>query len=162
MPLKILLIMCFILIAEFVSSTEGYDFEDFLVPVAALKAIENIDASSHPNAGIFDDQLQLLIGSPINFAEKYYLFSTGCGTMCQANFVINSETGDIIDFVTSSLGSCYRHDSRLLILNPKISENFDNEVPDWAYSYYMEITSEGLVLLTKTKQSYLGSCVHGQ
>jgi len=77
-----------------------------------------LDEASHAEARRYRTALRQGMEVGINFAGKYTLVSIGCGTSCQQHFVIDRETGKVLDKVQSSLGARYSADSRLLVINP--------------------------------------------
>ncbi len=54
----------------------------------------------------------------VNFAGRYVLATIGCGTECQATYVLNPAPGDAFEGVVSGHRIEYRADSRLIIVNP--------------------------------------------
>jgi hypothetical protein len=53
----------------------------------------------------------------VNFAGRYGLATIGCGTECQATYLLNPAPGDTFVSLTSGHGIAYRADSRLVIVN---------------------------------------------
>lgn len=54
----------------------------------------------------------------VNFAGRHTLVTIGCGTECQATYLVNPRPGDYPVSLTSGHGIAFRSDSRLLIVNP--------------------------------------------
>lgn len=77
-----------------------------------------LDEKSHSDAGTYKAALREGLKQGVNFAGKYTVVTVGCGTNCQKHFVIDRETGKILDELQSSIGAKYSPDSRLLIINP--------------------------------------------
>lgn len=102
-------------------------FEEFPeVELPKLRA-EDIDWKSHPGAWSFRTRLKEGLDKGPNFAGKYVVVTIGCGSPCQENWVINSETGKIIGIINSSFGVSYRLNSRMLIRHLPRQETIDYE-----------------------------------
>ncbi|MFA3792266.1 hypothetical protein AB6T38_14215 [Aliiglaciecola sp. SL4] len=140
-------------------------FEQFKVSEISPMTLKEVDFDSHTD-GVYVEQswhgmMATVIGESANFAGKFYILGSGCGTGCQHNLVINVETGKIIDTVTSGLGLCHQADSSLLIVNPRLND-FGDETPDWAFTYYYQFDGSEFRLLHKIRSGYAGECVFGQ
>jgi hypothetical protein len=96
----------------------GFRFEAFPVKEQYYGKSAPLDLVSHEDARYYRKTLTrgMEIGS--NFAGKYTLVSIDCGTACQENYIIETQTGRVLDKVKSTLGASFRSDSRLLIINP--------------------------------------------
>lgn len=138
------------------------DFDAFAAETTTNTLIADIHIDSHPLGKSLESELVKQVGSGVNFAGKYHLLEVGCGTLCQVLIAVDVETGDIVDVVNSSIGSCFQDDSKLLIVNPYLSAHFDGAPPDWAYTYYFELTENGFTERLKTKDSFTGECQYGQ
>ena len=77
-----------------------------------------LDEKSHSDAGTHKAALREGLKQGVNFAGKYTVVTVSCGTNCQKHFVIDRETGKILDELQSSIGAKYSPNSRLFILNP--------------------------------------------
>ena len=77
-----------------------------------------LDEKSHTEAGRFRTALNEGLKQGVNFAGKYTVVTVGCGTACQQHFVVDRETGKVLDMVQSSLGAKYNPESRLFVVNP--------------------------------------------
>jgi hypothetical protein len=77
-----------------------------------------LDESSHADARGFRTAIRKGMEEGVNFAGKYTVVSIGCGTGCQQHYVVDRETGKVLDKVQSSIGARYSADSRLFIVNP--------------------------------------------
>jgi hypothetical protein len=73
----------------------------------------------------------------VNFAGKYTLVTVGCGTGCQTHYVVDRETGKVLDKVQSSMGARFKPNSRLLIVNPPDSTVNYAECHDCAPQVYV-------------------------
>jgi hypothetical protein len=95
-------------------------FKDFPVPEDdyATKRAEDIDFESSKGAWSFRTRLRRALKEGPNFAGKYAVMTAGCGTSCQGNRIIDTETGKIVAGLSSSLGLQYRKDSSLIIQHP--------------------------------------------
>ncbi len=94
------------LVVSLGSQAKSPKFSNFEVEVSQ-SIIKQIDVNSHPDAPKFKTLLNQSIGSRANFAGKYYIVETGCGSMCQLLIVIDVATGKVIDTAQASLGSCF-------------------------------------------------------
>ena len=77
-----------------------------------------LDEASHADAKTYRTLLRKGMEEGVNFAGKYTVVSIGCGTSCQTHYVVDRETGKVLDKVQSSMGAKYNKDSRVLIVNP--------------------------------------------
>jgi hypothetical protein len=152
----------FLFLSPIGRAQESIDFSYFAVDYVSTERLASVDLSSHEKAEIFKDGFLAVFGEPANFAGKYYLYMTGCGTMCQALIAIDIESGRMVDMISASFGGCFQENSSLLITNPKLDSVFDDEVPDWAQSYYYKFSEEGFELLLESKSSFPGECINGQ
>ena len=141
---------------------ESNNFSDYEVMELSSNLLGNVDYSSHGNGEVFREGLQASLGEKANFAGKYYVYTTGCGTMCQALVVVDIDSGQMVDVISTSFGGCFQENSSLLITNPNLESVFEEEIPKWAKSYYYKISDEGFELLHETQSSFPGECVHGQ
>lgn len=71
-----------------------------------------------------------------NFAGHYTIVSLGCGDDCQALWIFNSKTGDLISHIMSHYGSQYSLSSKLLVVNVPSAEakgyyNISRSSPYW-------------------------------
>ncbi|MDX5418046.1 MAG: hypothetical protein LPK07_02145 [Hymenobacteraceae bacterium] len=77
-----------------------------------------LDLSSHAEARTYRTALSRGLKQGVNFAGRYTVVTVGCGTSCQQHFVIDRQSGKIMDKLQSSVGASYSADSRLFIINP--------------------------------------------
>ncbi|RIJ41505.1 hypothetical protein [Pontibacter oryzae] len=77
-----------------------------------------LDESSHSDAPTHRSMLQKGMKEGVNFAGKYTVVSISCGTNCQQHYVIDRETGKVLDKIESRMGATFNTKSRLLIINP--------------------------------------------
>ncbi len=143
------------------AGAKEYHFKDFPSQPHSNNTLKKVDLDSHPDAKYLKDKLELLVGREPNFSGKYILATFGCGTACQVVTIVDVDTGRITMPVNSSDGSCYSKDSRLLILNPYIANAYDEDLPDWAFTYYYIIQDGRLELLHQTKKPLKGECESG-
>ena len=144
------------------AAQDSLDFSDFEVADMSSVLLGQVDYSSYENGEAFREGLQAAAGKKANFAGKYYLYITGCGTMCQALLAVDLESSQIVDMVVASFGACFQKDSSLLITNPDIASIYDGELPPWAQSSYYQITETGFNLLQELKSDFPGVCESGQ
>ncbi|CAM3520966.1 hypothetical protein POKO110462_07010 [Pontibacter korlensis] len=86
-----------------------------------------LDEKSHEDARTYRSMLRQGLEEGVNFAGKYTVVSIGCGTSCQQHFVVDRESGKVLDKVQSSMGAKYSTNSRVLIVNPPDSAVNYNE-----------------------------------
>ena len=77
-----------------------------------------LDEESHSDAVTYRTALREGLKQGVNFAGKYTVVTVGCGTSCQRHYVVDRETGKVLDQIQSSVGAQYSADSRLFIINP--------------------------------------------
>ena len=99
-------------------------------------AFAPLDESSHPDASTFRTAIRKALQDGVNFAGKYTVVSVGCGTGCQQHFVVDRETGEVLDKLQGSMGASFTPDSRLFILNPLDSSLNYAACPDCAPQAY--------------------------
>ncbi|TXK37021.1 hypothetical protein FVR03_16210 [Pontibacter qinzhouensis] len=76
------------------------------------------DFSAHNHLQQHKAAIQQGLKAGINFAGRYTVVTVACGTNCQEHYIVNRETGQVLDKVQSGLGAGFSADSRLFILNP--------------------------------------------
>lgn len=85
-----------------------------------------LDEASHADARQFKSAIQKGLQEGVNFAGQYTVVSAGCGTSCQTHFVVDRQSGKIVDKIQGSRGASYSSNSRLFILNaPDPSIDYD-------------------------------------
>lgn len=98
-------------------------FDDFKVSIENAKA--KLDLNSHKLGRQFRTVIRESYNNPENHFAGHYTFATwGCGSPCQMNVLIDRRTGKIYDAPDSSVGSEYKKDSRMLIINPPEEGNY--------------------------------------
>lgn len=98
-------------------------FDDYKVNVENVKA--KLQLNSHKLGKQFRTAIRECYNNSENlFAGHYTLATWGCGSPCQMNVLIDRRTGKIYDAPDSSVGSEYKKDSRMLIINPPEEENY--------------------------------------
>lgn len=91
-------------------------FKDYQVDVYQGKLV-NPDFSTNPNSKKFITRIKNECLNGINFAGHYTLVTWGCGSPCQSGVVVNRKTGKIYDGYGTSLGSEFKKDSKMIIMN---------------------------------------------
>ncbi|MCX6795780.1 MAG: hypothetical protein NT165_03615 [Candidatus Falkowbacteria bacterium] len=125
-----------------------------------LPKINKIDLGNNSKANQFRTILNNTIGSDSNFAFHYKIVSIGCGTMCQSIAVIDSTDGKVyFPNVGSALGSKYKPESKLLIVNDPydIYEFYGNDLskrPDWMTTSYYVWENNDFRLLKEVRIKY--------
>ncbi|MFD2247784.1 hypothetical protein [Pontibacter ruber] len=88
------------------------------VPTLYRGRLAPLDEGSHADARTFRTALRDGLKQGVNFAGKYTVVTVGCGTSCQVHYVVDRESGKVLDKVQSSLGAAYNPNSSLFIVNP--------------------------------------------
>ncbi|MCF6142368.1 hypothetical protein L1S34_13810 [Flavobacterium sp. K77] len=98
-------------------------FDDFKVSIENVKA--KLDLNSHDLGKQFRTAIRESYNDNENLFAGHYIFATwGCGSPCQMNVLIDRRTGKIYDAPDSSVGSEFKKDSRMLIINPPEEGNY--------------------------------------
>lgn len=98
-------------------------FDDFKVSIENVKA--KLDLTSHELGRQFRTAIRESYNDSENLFAGHYTFATwGCGVPCQINVIIDRRTGKIYDAPSSSVGSEFKKDSRMLIINPPEEKNY--------------------------------------
>lgn len=94
-------------------------------PFPVLEAVQTQTPVSFESA-------QDLASQGVNFAGRHVLSVMGCGTECQAIYLLNPAPGHRFASVVSGHGVEFRADSSLLILNPPYELTYfgSDEVPE--------------------------------
>ncbi|WP_347156879.1 hypothetical protein [Pontibacter chitinilyticus] len=77
-----------------------------------------LDESSSTEARKYRTALAQGLKGGVNFAGQYTVVTIGCGTGCQTHYVVDRQTGKVLDKVQSSIGARFNANSRLFIINP--------------------------------------------
>lgn len=96
-----------------------------------------LDKSSHADTHTYRTALHEGLEAGVNFAGKYTVVTVACGTGCKMHYVIDRETGKVLDKLQSTVGATYSTDSRLFIVNPPDSIISYGECPDCAPEAYV-------------------------
>lgn len=105
-----------------------YTFENNLVekPLEQKEFAKEIIINGNLDAQRFEKEILEALTKGPNFAFRYTIVEVGCGSNCQAYFIVDSFTGELQNWnLNSVIGIKYRNDSNLIILNP--IENIDGE-----------------------------------
>ena len=103
----------------------NYSFDSY--KTAVYKGVlKDPDFKTNPDAKFFITRIKEGCKEGVNFAGHYTLIYWGCGTACQYGVVVDRKTGEIFSDYISSLGSEFRVDSELIILNAEL-ENKDSK-----------------------------------
>lgn len=98
-------------------------FDDFKVSTENVKA--KLDINSHELGRNFRTAIRECYNDSENLFAGHYTYATwGCGSPCQINVLIDRRTGKIYDAPDSTVGSEYKKDSRMLIINPPEETNY--------------------------------------
>lgn len=101
-------------------SSNTIRFEDFLVAEKYTGKPAPLDYSSNPQMKHFKTYLTTALETGANFAGNYTIVEIGCGSSCQAIYILNTQNGKFVAQITACLGASYQIDSRLLIINPPL------------------------------------------
>lgn len=93
-------------------------FEDYPVQTRYAGKPAKVDFASNPDMKTFRTRLKEGIRDGVNFAGAYTIVEIGCGSSCQALFILETGTGKFVDQITACMGNFHQIDSRLLIVNP--------------------------------------------
>lgn len=91
---------------------------NYAVPDMYRGRLSPLDEADNADARAYKTALNEGLKEELNFAGKYTVVTIGCGTGCQTHYVVDRETGRVLDKVQSSIGAKYSPDSRLFIVNP--------------------------------------------
>lgn len=98
-------------------------FDNFKVNIEKVKA--KLDLNSHELGRQFRTAIKESYNDTENLYAGHYIFATwGCGSPCQTNVLIDRRTGKIYDAPDSTVGSQFKKDSRMLIINPPEENNY--------------------------------------
>ncbi len=103
----------------------NYSFDNYKTPIYKGK-LKDPDFKTNPDSNFFITRIKDGCQEGINFAGHYTLIYWGCGTACQYGVVVDRITGEIFSDYISTLGSEFRVDSKLIILNAEL-ENKDSK-----------------------------------
>jgi len=139
-------------------------FKDFPVSEKFEGQPAPVDFSTNPKTLKFFTVITEGAKKGPNFAGHYTVIKWGCGTGCQAGVIVDAKTGAISSFIdeggnispffVSSLGTYFRIDSNLFILNPleEIQEVYETwPVLDYIYTIYYKWENNQLVKIFDTK-----------
>jgi hypothetical protein len=107
---------------------ELLSFEAHKAPVYKGK-LASPDFSSNPEAKQFITRIKEGCKEGVNFAGHFTLVYWGCGTACQYGVVVDRKTGKIYNKYMSSMGSKYRKDSKLIIMESGFLEGTEKYIP---------------------------------
>ncbi|WP_162623208.1 hypothetical protein [Confluentibacter sediminis] len=93
-----------------------YNFDKYQSEIYNGKLAEP-DFNSYPEAKRYITRIKEECKNGINFAGKYTLVIWGCGSSCQSGVIVDRINGKIYGDYLSALGSEFRKDSRMIILN---------------------------------------------
>lgn len=90
-------------------------FEDYKVEVSSFIEAEKIDIGKYADNPIYKAVLESGYKKDVNLANKFIVIPVTCGANCQTNFIVNKETGKIIDDIGTTIGVETQVDSALII-----------------------------------------------
>ncbi|MCC9138016.1 hypothetical protein ACFSKU_03790 [Pontibacter silvestris] len=86
-----------------------------------------LDEESHADALKYRTAINEGLKDGVNFAGQYTVVTVGCGTSCQTHYVVDRESGQVLDKVESNVGAQFSKNSRLFVVNPPDSTINYNE-----------------------------------
>jgi len=99
---------------------------NYAVPDMYRGRLSPLDEAGNADVRKYKTALNEGLKAGVNFAGKYTVITIGCGTGCQMHYVVDRETGQVLDKMQSSIGARYNSGSRLFIINPPDSViNYD-------------------------------------
>ncbi|GEO06899.1 hypothetical protein AAE02nite_45630 [Adhaeribacter aerolatus] len=125
----------------------GFKFEAFAVKDKYQGQAAPLDLVSHEDARLYRKTLTRGLATGSNFAGKYTLVSIDCGSPCLNNYIIETQTGKVVDKVQSNAGISYRPDSRLLLVNPPSQTTNYEACPECRPAVY--VMENGLLYTAK-------------
>lgn len=96
-----------------------------------------LDESSHTDTRTYRTALREGLEAGVNFAGKYTVVTVDCGNSCQLHYVVDRESGKVLDKLQSNVGASYTADSRLFIINPPDALLNDAECHDCTPEAYV-------------------------
>ncbi|NDK57219.1 hypothetical protein [Pontibacter fetidus] len=100
-------------------TTEEYEKSgDYAIGSMFRGRLAPLDETSHTDARTFRTALREGLAKGVNFAGKYTVVTVGCGTACQQHFIVDRESGKIVEKIQGSAGAKYSPNSRIFTLNP--------------------------------------------
>lgn len=110
--------------------TPYISFEDYKVEIIDNSKLASLDLSSHKYGRMFRTNLrEAYKEEQANFGGHYTLATWGCGSPCQQSLLIDRYTGKIYDTPTSNVGVDFRHNSKMLIVNPPEEDGYYWDCP---------------------------------
>lgn len=91
------------------------------------------DFSTNPEAKRFITRIKNECANGINFAGHYTLVTWGCGSPCQSGVIVDRKTGKIYNGFSTSLGSEFKKDSKMIIRNVGAIDTTTNLIEVCAY-----------------------------
>ena len=85
--------------------------------------------TTNPEAKMFVTRITEGCKEGVNFGGHYTIIYWGCGTSCQYGVIVDRKTGHIYNEYQSSLGSEFKKDSNLIILNSDYIEEKAQYIP---------------------------------
>lgn len=96
-----------------------------------------LDESSHTDTRTYRTALTEGLEAGVNFAGRYTVVNVACGANCQMHYVVDRQTGEVLDKLQSRLGAEFSANSRLFIINPPDATMDYNGCPDCAPEAYV-------------------------
>ncbi|MCJ8167078.1 hypothetical protein MKJ04_19705 [Pontibacter sp. E15-1] len=109
-----------------------------------------LDVKSHPDARTHRIVLTEALQEGVNFAGKYTIVSVECGANCQTHYVIDRQSGKVLDKLQGHGSASYSPNSRLFVLDaPDSTVNFST-CPDCQPKAYTFREGHFIPLQTET------------
>lgn len=107
-------------------------FEDYKVSIWE-KDLAQPDFSTNEDAIMYRTRIRNECANGVNFGGHFTFVTWGCGSPCQGNVIVDRITGRISDIFYTSVGSNYRKNSTMVILNFSAIDTATNLITTCAY-----------------------------
>ena len=122
-------------------------YSRYSCPVELTEMKTDIDKQSMESWSLFETRIKDGIEAGVNFAGKYIIIEWGGGTECQTGVIVDASSGKIYEIPTSAWGKEYKADSCLLIVNPPVDDEEEEDRPDYALPAYYKWENNTFILL---------------
>jgi hypothetical protein len=118
-------------------ATTAPTFDVYRTPVETIVAPAAPDYATAPDLIWLEARVAGYEPEVVEFAGRYAVLISGCGTACQAGAIVDLSDGSLHPIPTASAGYEFRADSALLLVNPpeEIEQGYGEGRPSWLHSY---------------------------
>ena len=127
----------------------NFDFNHFRTEKEDIEEY-SVDFSTNPDAQEFETRISEEVSNGPNFAGHYVYAEWGCGSNCGVGAIVDSDTGEIVEFgIMNSHGADFELESKLLVINPpeKMEYLEGGGLLEGEVTRYFLMSEEGLLLL---------------